>query len=349
MVGIIDIARETGLSKTTVSYILNGDYRKMNIKEETAGKVRQAAALLGYQPNYWAKALAGQKSNLIGVLLPDLVGSFAQQIIKGVISELEPQNYEAFLGVSFWDDARERREMKLLLGKKVNGIIALPHSANYKAYEEIIDDGCPLVFISDYLSLRGAAAVTLDVEDAVGKMIDHLTGEGYDSIVMLGVNYASNTLEEREKAFTAAMFARGLPAIVLHSELADASSVAEQVRLITQMQPRPQAIFCESDTLAHMVLGILAEIKIRVPEDLAVAGLGNTEMSVHPLISLTTVGEPLEEMGRAAVRLIMQAPAETSSVVSPQRVQGELYVRRSTVRNHQLFSGDEGTTLSQSS
>jgi DNA-binding LacI/PurR family transcriptional regulator len=192
------VAREVGLSKTTVSYILSGKYKQVKIAPDTAKRVLKAADKLGYRSNFWAKSLVNKRSRMIGVLYPDISGSAAHQITQGIQEALGEKDYEPVLAVSFWNRRAEMREIELMLEKRVEGIIALPQAGSEEAFQIAINANCPVVHICDWLPGICASSVTLDPEDAVYKILYHLHQLGKKNIHLLAVDYPSKTLEERK-------------------------------------------------------------------------------------------------------------------------------------------------------
>lgn len=145
-IGITEVAEEVGLSKSTVSFVLNGRDREMKIAPETAQLVQHTAKKLGYRSNHWARSLALQQTTLIGVLFPDLHDSAAHQTLKGIHSVLEETGYEPLISVYFWDPQKQSREVELMLERRVDGIIALPHTESPESYAPVLDEDIPIVF-----------------------------------------------------------------------------------------------------------------------------------------------------------------------------------------------------------
>ncbi|MBN1437763.1 MAG: LacI family DNA-binding transcriptional regulator [Sedimentisphaerales bacterium] len=337
-VGLGDIAREVDLSKTTVSYALRGKQDQVNLAPETVEKIHEAAKRLGYRPNYWARALVSKKTKSVGVLFNDLTGSSAHEITKGIQDVLGLHDYETMLAVSFWQEDKFRKELKLMLEKRVDGIIAAPQPNCEDSYKLAADEGVPVVFISDYPPSNVMPSVALDPEDAVYKLLNHLHQLGHRDIGLLSVAYNSPVLLERERAFECGLEKLGLECKsnwIYRAELANEISVYENVRNLIRQQHRPSALVCVSDPVAMQTLGELARLEVAVPEDLAVAGIGNVDGSDHPFFSLTTVDECRVELGREAARILIrqQESSDDTDNYGPQnvRVKGPLITRASTV------------------
>ena len=336
-VNIKTIADAVGLSKTTVSYVLNGEYRKMNISEKTALLINKTAKSLGYRSNYWAKSLASQKSGLIGVVFPDLSNDFAHKIVKKMLEELEPAGYDILIGAYFWDPRRERKELELMLERRVEGLLAIPSVESNESFRSVIETKCPLVFICDYLPALDVPSVILDPIDSTRKILAHLPSIGRGKTALLSVDYPSKVLVEREKTFIASnRLKKGCNShpLVFKSELADTESVKKNVRGIMSSVSRPDALICISDSIAYSALSELANMGIRVPEDVAVASYGDLPMSEHSSISLTTVVEPHAQIAEKAIAVLLERIETGKSKTESSRnfrLKGDLIVRHSTV------------------
>jgi LacI family transcriptional regulator len=339
MTSVDEIAKKVGLSKTTVSYVLRGKHQQVNIATETADRILKVANELGYRSNFWAKSLVNKRSRMIGVLFPDISGSSAHQITQGIQEALGENEYEAVLAVSFWDRRTEMREIELMLEKRVEGIIALPLAGSEQTFQIALNANCPVVHICDWLPGIQASSVTLDVEDAVYKILYHLYQQGKKKIHFLAVDYPSKTLEEREEAFKRGLAKLGLPMSpdsVTYTELAKEMSIYEKTRMIAQSPDRPDALMCISDAVGMFALSELARMGVRVPEDLAVTGIGNMQLTDHPFFALTTVDECRREIGRQAVRLMFRQINGDSQEVEHIRIKGSLVTRQSTVGGNRL-------------
>ena len=335
-VGIIEISQSLGLSKTTVAYILNGQYRKVKISPKTAEHVIKTAKKMGYRPNYWAKSLAMNKSKLVGMIFPDLGHSVADQVVRGSQKVLDGSSYQSLLAVYHWDPVREAREIELMLEKQVGCIIALPYAGSSKCYEDAVKSGCRVVFICDYLKGINIPSVVLDPDDSVCKVVRHLYELGHKNIHLLSVDYNASIFQDREKTFQQELCRLGLhfdEESISRSVLGNVSSVNKQVQLLMARKNPPTALFCICDAIAMESLAELDRLGVKVPGQIAVAGLGNVLMADHSFFSLTTVDEKLEEIGRCAAELALRredAFKSTEHIL----IKGDLIVRGSTLRQN---------------
>lgn len=154
---IKDIAKELGISYSSVSRALNG---KKGVSEETRKDIEQKARDLGYQPNDLARGLVNRMSKTIGVIIPDITNPFFSEIVKGIIEASKKENYDIFLCVSNWDATREEAYLKALRKKQVDGIIIKPaRDQDVNIYKEI---KLPLIVLENWDQLENACAISLN-------------------------------------------------------------------------------------------------------------------------------------------------------------------------------------------
>ncbi|OHB58774.1 MAG: hypothetical protein A2Y12_00025 [Planctomycetes bacterium GWF2_42_9] len=333
-VRIVDISRKVGVSTATVSYVLNGKHVDAKIPQKTADHILQTAKKMGYRPNYWAKSLAMQKSKMVGLIVPDLGFSVADQLLKGIQRVFDGAGYQVLLAAYHWDREREAREVELMLEKQVDCIIALPFAGSAKIYEDAVTHGCRVIFVCDYLRDVDIASVVLDSDVSVCKALKHLHGLGHERIHLLSVDYNAAVFQDREDVFRREISKLGLSfddTNISRTILGDVSSIHEQVRSLVSQRNRPTALFCICDALALESLSELAMLGVKVPDELAVVGLGNTAMAENVFFSLTTVDERVEEIGRCAAELALRKD-DAFGPIERLLVQGDLYVRGSTVK-----------------
>lgn len=332
-----EIARRCGVSPTTVSYVLNGRADEMKIRGATASRILRQAKQLKYRSNFLARSLARKRTGVIGLIYPDLAGSAADEITRGVEEVLGPAGYRSMIAASFWDKRREEEEVGVMLDTRVEGILALPLVGGEAAYESAIAAECPLAFIGDWLEDVRAPSVAFDGAHAVEQIVDHLVQTGRRSIYMLAVDWDSACLRQRERAFIAALEKHRLPSIgrIRYTSVGDHNSITEGVQRFVAQVSDSDALLCISDTIALIAMAELARLGVQVPRQLAVAGLGNLELSSYPMLSITTVDERRRDIGRVAARLLVDIIENraSASASEPVRLRGDLIIRRSTSRS----------------
>ena len=328
-VTLADIARELGVSKMTVSRAIN-DHPLINA--ETRARVLEVARRLNYQPNQHARALATNRSHLIGVVVPDLMHSYFAEIYRGVEAVARPLGYRNLICNTDEDAAKEVDETEALLPRTDGLIIAssLP-PGKVSFYKRIIKEGAKVVFIDRRLKgLNCPVVMTDDVQVGI-LATEHLIGLGHRRIGHLRGTTAS-TSEGRFEGYRRALEKHGLPqddALVRDCGFSERDGY-EATRLWLEEGGVPGAIFAVNDPAAIGAMQAFEEAGLRVGRDVALVGGGNIHYGDMLRVPLTTVSWSRSEMGQQAARLLLQliegeAPGKQQVVLPP-----ELIVRSSS-------------------
>lgn len=328
-VTLADIARELGVSKMTVSRAINNHPL---INAETRARVLEVARRLNYQPNQHARALATNRSHLIGVVVPDLMHSYFAEIYRGVEAVARPLGYRNLICNTDEDAAKEVDETEALL-PRTDGLIVASSLPPGKVgfYKRIIKEGAKVVFIDRRLKgLNCPVVMTDDVQ--VGMLAtEHLIELGHRRIGHLRGTTAS-TSGGRFEGYRRALEKHGLPfddALVRECGFTERDGY-EATRLWLEGGDVPGAIFAVNDPAAIGAMQAFEEAGLRVGPDVALVGGGNIHYGDMLRVPLTTVSWSRSEMGRQAALLLLQliegeAPGKQQVVLPP-----ELIVRSSS-------------------
>jgi DNA-binding LacI/PurR family transcriptional regulator len=301
-VTIRDVARAAGVSTATVSQVLNGG---RPVAETTRLRIEQVIADLKYRPNTFARALKTLRSQLVGVVLPDLSNPFYPALVRGVQDQLGLSGYHAVIVNTDADRGQERELVAELVDRQVDGLVLITFTLSDADYAAIARKGVPFVVVG---RTEGFDHVHTSDYAAAFEMTTYLLDKGYDSVAHLaGPAGDGSPAKPRLAGYRAAMRMRGLPAAgapVVHSEFTVAGGKKAMLQLLAS-GPRPRAVFCANDLMALGAIETVRAAGLRVPDDLAVAGFDDIEAAalIHP--SLTTVGHPAGELGARAVDLLL--------------------------------------------
>jgi DNA-binding LacI/PurR family transcriptional regulator len=334
----VDLARLLGVSHATVSFVLNGLAEKHKISKKTTERVLAAAKKHNYIPNQMARNLKNRRSGMIGVVLGNFKLDWAEAAMTGMQKALDATDYVPFVTTHGFDEARNRKELLSALYRRDEGIITFPMPGCDDIYRRIAQSGVPLVFLGDELpGLEDISSVVWDSEAAAEAAVRHLIETGRRRIAFLGVDYPGLGTLHRFKAYCRVLREHGLalhndwiarPPANLNPE--DIARLALD-QFFSKKQPVPDAIFALNDGLALPALGQLEARGFPVPGDVAIIGMGNLPLSAHPAIGLSTLREPLEEMGQAAAILLLEMI--TGKAATPVRralSSCEVFARRTT-------------------
>ncbi|GAB4547991.1 MAG: LacI family DNA-binding transcriptional regulator [Anaerolineae bacterium] len=326
-VTIIDVARESGVSYSTVSRVLSG-YEF--VKDETRERVLDAARRLGYVVNIGARSLAGGKSQIIGLLVPGLDNGYVGEIARGIDEELSRANYDLMLYTTHRQRGKETTYVRSITNGLTDGLLLIvPLVTDYlKALQEqqfpyvLIDQSDPSnqSDVIDATNWQGALDATNYLIDLGHRRIGLITG-------LMQISSAVERLE----GYKAALAARGIafdPALVAQGDFWQPQGYEAACELLNLANP-PTAIFASNDLSAFGAMEAARERGLRIPEDISIVGFDDIPQAslIHP--KLTTVRQPLDQMGSIAVRMLLERIENPS--VPPRHVtlETQLIVRDS--------------------
>jgi LacI family transcriptional regulator len=299
---IKEVAEATGLSAAGVSYALRG----MHVSEETRERVLRAAAELGYEADPIARALAGGQTGLIGLVCGSLEDLWHQQLAAGIGRELLAVQRYALILEAGGDPARELAVARQLRDQRVDGLIVSPVDPSAEGWGDLADT-VPIISIGDSLACaRTAGEVLFDNRAGVTQALEHLRELGHERITVLTPTRASTPDRPADVHVNAEAARLGLAVSVVPAQhrLAEATAVARQV---LRSKRRPTAIFCLADSMAYGAYAAAAELGLRIPADLSVAGYDNHPVSQLLSPGLTTFDWDIDSIIRAATRMMVAA------------------------------------------
>ncbi len=307
-VTIVDIADRLGLSPMTVSRALNGT--PPGASAATRARVLACAADLGYQPNRWARSLVQRRSSIVGIVIPDIAHTFFAQITTGIEEVLEKSGYDILLCHSRNDPAREKSEIAMLTGSRVDGLIVAscqpPLSPDL--FLDIRRRKIPFVLIDRFFPKRSFAGVRTDDREVGRVATAYLVSLGHSRIAFIGGPDLSPALLRR-RGFSDALGSAGLRSrsawiVAGDFEIEGGYSAMQQ---LLAARTRPTAVFAANDPMAIGAIYAARDAGLRVPQDISVIGAGNIEGRHHPNPYLTTVDWPREDLGRSAAHILLEA------------------------------------------
>jgi LacI family transcriptional regulator len=334
-VTIFDVAAAAGVSYSTVSRVVNG---YAHIKPETRRRVEVAMRDLGYVANLSARSLAGGRSQTVGLLVYELGSSFFMALVQGIDAEVSRMDYDMLLCTTHQRKQRETEHVGRLAAGLVDGLlIVLPR--NLDAYvTQLRRQGMPFVLLDhdadeedvDHDSNVVRATSARGGEEAA----THLIGLGHRRIGVITGPLHVGSARRRLEGFRAALERHGIPfdpALQAESDFLEASGYAAAIRLLTSSEP-PTAIFASSDAVAVGVLNAAGELGLSVPGDLSIVGFDDLPEASYVRPQLTTVRQPVAEMGRVATRRLVEMIESPDGAGTAQVIElpTKLLVRGST-------------------
>lgn len=344
MITMRDIAREAGVSYTTVSYVLSDSERARSISEQTRQRVLEVAAELGYRRNELARAVVTGKSRVVGFLTPGSEVAPEREnvsrLLAGVLEEAEMHGY--FVKVlPLRGYSIDKAIMERCAELRLDGVISLhlDQDSLDALHREMARYQIPVALLETSRSYANSVRVFSDDAQGMQLAMQHLYDLGHRHIAMLSGALHSITTVLREKAYRQFLQQHNL--VVNDDNIVHANweiyKTREAAKELLQRENRPTAIVCDGDMMAIALLGIANQINIRVPEELSVVGYSNQSLTQWTVPALTTINQPFREMGRTAMRyLLEQMSVENNSInAAPETaLPTQLVVRESTGPAH---------------
>ena len=301
---INDVAKLAGVSIKTVSRVVN---REANVREKTRDLVLKAIQQLNYKPSLAARGLAGGRSFLIGMMYDNASDSFLVDLQRGILRACREGHYGLALCPASRSGDRTADLMEWVTSTQPDGIILTPPlSDDQHLVNRLVEANVTFISVSSTGTGCGPS-VLIDEEDAARAMAQHLIDAGYHDIGFIKGPEDHVCSDLRYRGFEAAMKAAGLP---VNSDWLKAgqfdfeSGVAAAEELLSGPET-PKAIFASNDDMAAGVINVAYRKGLKVPEDLAVAGFDDTPLARHFWPGLSTVKQPIIQIGQQATEYLM--------------------------------------------
>jgi len=304
---INDIAKRAGLSKASVSRALNG---KQDVDPDTRQRVMKLAAQMGYVPSASARALSNGRSNCLGLLVPTLTWPWILEVLRGVAAEIESSGYSLILYTTAEGEESERAFMSQVVpAGAVDGLALVIPLGMLDYVERLAKGGLPVVVVDDrghYPDLPTVATTNVEGGRTATR---HLIEQGRQRIAMLNGPHDFGCNRERLEGYKSALQEAGLPFDPRHVTDSDFKETggASAMSTLLEADPRLDAVFVANDIMAFGAMRALRSAGRRIPDDVAVVGFDDVPASAMTHPPLTTIRQPLYEMGRTAASMVMAA------------------------------------------
>jgi LacI family transcriptional regulator len=315
-VRMTDIADLLGISQTTVSHVLRGRDGEFRIGADTARRVRETAERLGYRPSALARNFKLHRSYSVCLAVGDLANPFWAGLAVGAQQEAENRGYTLVVSHTGESLQKERQVVELLRERRVDGLILSPVDLKTRHLASLRRAGLPFVLVDRTLDGLDVPSVVTDSVTGLGLAVDHLAAAGHRQIAYLGGPTNISTFRDRLRGFLEAMSRHGLrpgPRAVAPSEPEAARRAAER------LFRRPVKATAVIAANFWLTIGALRA----APENIVVVGFDDLFLADLLRRPVTTVAQPVEELGRQAVRLLLEEiakPGGARKLVLPPRL-----------------------------
>lgn len=312
---IVEVAKRAGVSLTTVSRVLNGNYP---VKEATAERVRSAIRELQYEPNAVARSMKSNRTWLIGMVVPDISNPFFTQMVKGVERATEKLGYSILVVSTYERPEKEHSIIRLLAQRRVDALIL----STCQTDPEVLCQstaGIPTVLVDRRLPESSHDLVVEDNRSSSARIVEHLLENGHRDIAVVNGNLSISIARERYEGYVQAMASYGLqpqPQYVLDCSITKLKTVSAVEEVIYQAfrQHLPTAVFSTSNTRTQAVLGACRRLGLSVPQDISLVSYGEVP-NLFTSLRITHVAQDAALMGRKAAEgalRLLDSPAPHS-------------------------------------
>ncbi|HWO75455.1 MAG TPA: catabolite control protein A [Bacillus sp. (in: firmicutes)] len=324
-VTIYDVAREANVSMATVSRVVNGN---PNVKPTTRKKVLEVIERLGYRPNAVARGLASKKTTTVGVIIPDISSIFYAELARGIEDIATMYKYNILLSNSDQNPEKELHLFQTMLGKQVDGLVFMSGNVTEEHVKEFESTSVPIVLAGSIEEQGKIPSVNIDYEQAAYDAVNSFIERGHKHIAFIvgPLNEPINSVKKLN-GYRRALQDAGIEYnedYVVEGDYSYDSGLEATDRLL-DMDTAPTAIFVGSDEMALAVIHRARDRGIVVPDQLEVISSDNTRLTQMVRPQLTTIVQPLYDIGAVAMRLLTKLMNKESvdehTVILPHRIE----------------------------
>lgn len=325
---ILDVAEKAGVSRSTVSRVLTNSGR---VDPETKQKVLAAMKELNYQPSQVARNLRRKETNLIAVLIPCISNPFFGSLVQGMEEVAVKKGYHVILCNTGEDPVRQMEYLQMLERKQVDGVILTSLRNPLGEVRSYLQHG-PIVLASEYVEDNSLPAVVIDNIKAAERVTEHLILKGHKRIGFINGPEHIILCRDRQKGYIQMM--ENYEISVSHDLITCSDFTIEGgfacAKQLLALEEKPSAIFAANDEMAVGVIQAVQEQGLRVPQDVAVVGFDNVQVSKVVQPNLTTIDQPIFQLGVKSMELLMSCL--DGDVLEGKRIvlEANLCIREST-------------------
>lgn len=303
---IKDVARRAGVSVTSVSRVINGE---KYVSKALLEKVNRAIQELNYSPSHIARSLKSQRTNIIGIIVPDLTNQFSSTILSNIEESASAKGYNLLVGNIAESMDKELKYLRIFQNMRVDGIIVMHQKFDDRMLDFFAGASMPILFSSVKAPSSSYLSVMIDDYQAAFDMTEHLIQTGHVKVAYIGGDLEDVTSGlNRYRGFLEAMRQYGLEPDMRFVKFGDYKLLSGR-RLMEEIMGHaelPTVVFAASDDMAVGALNCALDHGLRVPEDISIVGFDGSRITEVVRPALTSMEQPVEELGRKSVDYMHQ-------------------------------------------
>lgn len=336
-ISINDIAQSLGVSKTLVSLVLNNKSDAQGISKISQQRVWDKVKELNYKPNLMARSLRLGKSNTIGLIVSDISNPFYSKMARHIEDIAEKNGYNLIICSTDEKIEKEIDLIKMLKNRQVDGLIISSSQKNGTDFTPLLKENFPFILIDRCIPKLKANYVTVDNVTGAFEAVDHLIKQGYDKVAAFAISPVHvSTISERINGYTKALqsnkrtygnaFIKEIPFNTVKT------SVKNELKKILEGKNKANAVFAVNNNIAIACLEAFTEMRICVPDELALVCFDDIDLFKLTSPSITAVAQPLEEICKSAAGLLFNEINHNGALEKKHiTLSTKLIIRRSSV------------------
>lgn len=333
-----DVAKEAGVSIATVSRFINGE----RVSKKTQKRITKAIEILGYQPNQVARSLKTNRTMTVGFVVADF-GPFFMEVAKSIEEVLNKYGYNLIVCNSDEDLEREQKRVKMLCQKQVDGLIIVPTSSEANYLSKVQQMGIPIILVDRLVKNLKADCVLVDNVNGAYKAVEHLVTQGYKRIGLINGRQEVTTGEERYKGYLRVLEDYHLKVdekLIKTGNFTNESGYELMKELMKLPEP-PEAVFVANYYMTIGAMMAIKEMDLKVPEDIALVGFDDMELTQLTTPPLTAVVQPMHKIGKAVAELLYKRISNNNeNFPELYRLKPKLLVRGSSISDRETQKQD---------
>ena len=338
-VTIKDLARKLGISVSTVSRALRNAH-DINVKTKEA--VVSLAKELDYEPNALAKSLVQQRTNIIGVILPELDMQFFASAIRGIQEEAHKRGFNVLIAQSNEDYDLEVENLKSMVSSRLDGLIVSlsRDTKDFSHFDKVLRRDIPLVLFDRASNAINSSKVLADNTEGAYAATEHLIEQGYKRIAHISGPPNLDITKQRLKGYMEAMEMNNVEInddYIIHCNLSR-EDAAKKAKILLSLQNPPDAIFAINDPVAIEAIKVIKEIGLQIPFHIGVVGFNNEPLTDLICPKLSSVDIPSKKMGQHSAEILIDQIEGTNSRIITETLPCNLIIRESSNRKKFLIN-----------
>lgn len=329
-VTMADVAKEAGVSKSTVSQFINKRYEYMG--EDTRKKIQEAIKNLGYHPNHLARSLKQKRTSMIGIIVANIIHRFSTEVSRSIEDYCYAHDIQAIVCNADNNPEKEKKYIEILRAKQVDGLIIFPTGQNLELYKSMVEENYPVVFMDRKVPNLQANFILANNHQSTYNAIGHFIENGHNKIAIVTQPLTITTRKERIEGYKKALLDHGIPINSKYMISTEIHELKKELSKLFELKNPPTALLAGNDLVFLETFEFLKEHQIQIPKDLSLIVFDNIPFAHLANPSVTTIAQPAFKMGEKAAKLLLQQINKEQTEPEEHRFPCQIIIRESSGR-----------------